>query len=84
MPNLFIESLTAHDHQLVKKVLTPLPLTQRSVLFNMGDVIADVYFPETAIISLVVPLSSGDLVEAAMVGRDGMVGAASALNGKGS
>jgi CRP-like cAMP-binding protein len=40
-----------------------------------------VYFPTTAIVSLVVSLSTGETVEAAMVGKDGVVGAAAALDG---
>jgi CRP-like cAMP-binding protein len=42
--------------------------------------IGGVYFPTGAVISLVVALESGQMVEAAMVGRDGVVGAASALD----
>src|SRR5204863_1569376 len=35
-----------------------------------------------AIISLVVTLSTGEMIEAAMVGKDGIVGASAALDGK--
>jgi CRP-like cAMP-binding protein len=41
-----------------------------------------VYFLYDAIISLVVTLSSGEAIEAAMVGRDGVVGAGAALDGR--
>jgi hypothetical protein len=41
-----------------------------------------VFFPYSGIVSLVVELKEGDMVEAAMVGRDGVVNAASALDGK--
>jgi CRP-like cAMP-binding protein len=51
-------------------------------LFEAGDPIRNAYFPEGAIISLVVGLSTGEMVEAAMVGRDGVVGASSALDGR--
>jgi len=51
-------------------------------LFEAGDTIKQVYFPEGAIISLVVGLSTGEMVEAAMVGKDGVVGASCALDGK--
>jgi CRP-like cAMP-binding protein len=43
--------------------------------------IKHVYFPTSAVVSLVVTLGSGDMVEAAMVGSDGVVGAAAALDG---
>lgn len=39
-----------------------------------GDPIVDVLFPVSGLISIVVALRSGDLVEAAMVGCDGIVG----------
>src|SRR5207248_3143304 len=39
-------------------------------------------FPTDAVISLVVPLSTGETVETAMVGRDGVIGASAALNGR--
>jgi hypothetical protein len=51
------------------------------VLFEAGDSIDATYFPTSAVISIVVALSSGQLVEAAMVGRDGVVGAGAALDG---
>ena len=57
-------------------------LHQHDVLFEMRDTIRDVYFPVDAVVSLVVPLSTGETVETAMVGRDGVVGAAAALNGR--
>jgi CRP-like cAMP-binding protein len=41
-----------------------------------------VYFPEDCVVSLVVILEGGDAVEAAMVGRDGVLGASAALDGK--
>jgi hypothetical protein len=50
-------------------------------LHEAGNAISTVYFPTGAVISLVVALSTGEMVEAATVGRDGVVGASSALNG---
>src|ERR1043165_3404209 len=41
-----------------------------------------VYFPFDAVVSLVVPMIDGTMIEAAMVGRDGVVGAAAAINGR--
>jgi CRP-like cAMP-binding protein len=56
---------------------------------KLGDVLAEtlgaidrVYFPHSGIISLVVEMSEGAMVETAMVGRDGVMGASSALDGK--
>ena len=59
-----------------------MQLKSHEVLAESGDTISLVYFPTTCVISLVVALSSGELIEAAMVGRDGVVGGAAALDGK--
>lgn len=50
-------------------------------MFEAGGEVTDIYFPIGAIISLVVGLSSGEIIEAAMVGKDGVVGAFAALGG---
>ena len=52
------------------------------MLYETGDTIKAVYFPVNAVISLVVSLATGEMTEAAMVGKDGAVGMASALDGK--
>jgi len=51
-------------------------------LFEAEQEIEHVYFPTGAVVSLVVTLGSGQSVEAAMVGSDGVVGASSALDGR--
>jgi hypothetical protein len=50
------------------------------VLFEVGDTIKPVYFPTSAVVSLVVTPATGEATEAAMVGKDGAIGTASALN----
>lgn len=55
---------------------------QHQDLFQSGDELPTTYFPLTAVVSLVVVLSNGVTIEAAMVGRDGVVSAASPLDGK--
>jgi CRP-like cAMP-binding protein len=82
MENLFLSSLSPVDHEKLRAVLKPIHLVQQTVLFEMAETVPQIYFPEGAIISLVLPLSSGELIEAAMVGKDGIVGASSALDGK--
>jgi len=57
-------------------------LSQGDVLAETGGTVRRVYFPHSGIISLVVELSAGDMVETATVGRDGVIGATSALDGR--
>jgi len=59
-------------------------LHQHQVLFDVRGPIRRVYFPLNAVISLVIPLSNGQTVETAMVGRDGMIGGLAAFGAKNS
>jgi CRP-like cAMP-binding protein len=80
--NLLLSSLGPSDLEVLRPHLRPFSFEQGKILSEAGDQISGVYFPFDAIISLVVILQSGESVEAAMVGRDGVVGASSALDGK--
>src|SRR3954463_8344701 len=82
MSNLLLESLSASDAASIRPHLKPVYLKSKQILFEAEGRVPAVYFPTGAVISLVVGLSSGASFEAAMVGRDGVVGAASALDGK--
>src|SRR5262245_8200337 len=54
-------------------------LTKDQVLFDVREPIRRAYFPVNAVVSLTIPLSNGQAVETAMVGRDGMIGALAAF-----
>jgi hypothetical protein len=76
-------------NSLPQKVFAALQPHLRTETLKFGDVIAEaersvsnVYFPHVGIISLVVEMQVGDMIETAMVGRDGVVNATSALDGK--
>jgi CRP-like cAMP-binding protein len=62
--------------------LSLVELVRGKVLGDSGIPVTHVYFPHSGIVSLVVELSIGQMVETAMVGRDGAVHAASALDGR--
>jgi CRP-like cAMP-binding protein len=80
--NAILASLSAGDTSTLRPFLKPIHLPQKTVLYEAGDTIKSVYFPTSAVISLVVTLETGETTEAAMVGKDGAVGVASALDGK--
>src|SRR4051794_5887115 len=73
--NLLLSSLSASDAAAIAPHLKPYRFNASKVLYSAGDSVDVVYFPHDAVISLVVTLKSGQTIEAAMVGRDGMVGA---------
>ena len=80
--NAILSSLSAGDAAALRPHLKATHLQQKKVLFEAGDTIDTVYFPITAVVSFVVTLATGETTETAMVGKDGAVGIASALDGK--
>ena len=80
--NAVLDSLSAGDASALRPHLKAIHLAQKTVLFEAGDQISSIYFPTDAVISLVITLFSGEMTEAAMVGKDGAIGMASALDGK--
>ena len=79
--NAILASLSASDASALRPHLKATHLQQKTVLYEAGDLINTVYFPLNAVVSLVVTLATGEITEAAMVGRDGAIGIASALDG---
>src|SRR3982074_3916857 len=80
--NLLLASLSAGDAAAIQPHLRSTRLEHQKILYDTGDLVDVVYFPTSAIVSLVVSLSTGEMIEAAMVGKDGVVGASSALDGR--
>jgi CRP-like cAMP-binding protein len=80
--NLLLSALGSSELEILRPHLRSVSFEQGKILYEAGDRISGVYFPFDAIVSLVVILQTGESVEAAMVGRDGVVGASSALDGK--
>jgi CRP-like cAMP-binding protein len=59
--------------------LVPLPLSK--ALYESGDRLHHVYFPSTAIVSLLYELENGSSAEIAVVGNEGIVGIALFMGG---
>jgi CRP-like cAMP-binding protein len=77
--NQLLASLSSSDAEALRPHLKPVQLEHEAILFESGGTIKDIYFPMGAIVSLVVSLSTGKIIETAMVGKDGVVGASAAL-----
>jgi CRP-like cAMP-binding protein len=82
MKNLILSQLRQDDFSRLEPYLKIAPFKQHSVLFEAEQEIKHVYFPSGGVVSLVVTLETGETVEAAMVGADGVVGASAALDGR--
>jgi len=80
-PNHLLASLSGSDFELLGPQLRSVELVHEAVLAEAGDPLARAYFPHSGVISLVVSLAEGEMVEVAMVGRDSVFGASAALDG---
>src|SRR6476661_9871580 len=81
LSNFFLQSLSRGDLDLLRPHLRDVKLVHSTVLFDAGGEIDRIYFPHTGVVSLVVVLAGGDMIEAGMIGRDGVVGTPAALDG---
>jgi CRP-like cAMP-binding protein len=81
-PNRLLASLPADTFSAISPHLKIVELKFGDVLAKPGSAIRHVYFPYSGAISLVVQLNVGTMIETAMVGRDGVLNAAPALDGK--
>jgi CRP-like cAMP-binding protein len=78
-PNGFLSSLTADDFELIRPHLRTADLSQDMVLVEVDETLKRAYLPHKGVISLVVKLARGEHVQIAMIGRDSIFGAFSAL-----
>jgi CRP-like cAMP-binding protein len=81
-PNRLLASLPSNVFSAIAPHLKVVELKFGDVLAEAGSPIRQIYFPYSGVISLVVELDVGMMIETAMVGRDGALNGASALDGK--
>jgi CRP-like cAMP-binding protein len=80
--NHLLAALPKEEFDLLRPFLSTLEMVQESVLVAAGDLLTHVYFPHSGVISLVVSLTDGQMVEVAMIGRDSLFGGSAALDGQ--
>ncbi len=81
-PNYLLAHLSDRDAALLEPHLKLVDLGTGTVLYRAEDTITRVYFPFTGIISYVVAISSGQHVEAGVIGRNSVVGSSVPLDGE--
>lgn len=72
--NKILSALKTADYQHFLSQLEQVTLTQGEVVYHPGDRIDYVYFPETAVFSMLCMMENGDTVEVGPIGHEGMVG----------
>jgi len=80
--NLILNVLPQNIFAAMEPHLRDVTLAFGDVVAETGDAVSNVYFPFTGVVSLVVEMKVGEMIETAMVGRDGVANGTSALDGK--
>jgi len=80
--NRLFAALPAPDQKRWLSQLEPVELRLGQVLYESGDTLRHVYFPTTAIVSLLYVMESGASAEIAVVGNEGVVGISLFMGGE--
>ncbi|HEX8161656.1 MAG TPA: Crp/Fnr family transcriptional regulator [Pyrinomonadaceae bacterium] len=80
LANRLLSALPADEFASLLSHLEPVSLIAGEELYKLDEEIGFVYFPETAVISHLHFLSDGGMTEAALVGREGMIGLSAVFN----
>jgi CRP-like cAMP-binding protein len=72
--NRLLAALSKKEYQQLLPELTRVTLTFADILYEPGDRIRDVYFPENSIVSLLAEVGGRSTLEVGIVGNEGMAG----------
>lgn len=79
--NAFLSELSAAEYAALRSHLAPFELRVGQCLHYLGDAAEEVIFPHSGLVAMSMPLRDNPGAAAALIGRDGMVGALAALAG---
>jgi CRP-like cAMP-binding protein len=80
--NLLLAALPDTEWERWLPQLEPVALPLGQVLYESGDTLSHVYFPTTAIVSLLYVMENGASAEIAVVGKEGIVGISLFMGGE--
>lgn len=80
--NHLLAALPKAEFDSIKDLLEPVSLPLGQVLYESGDKLTHVYFPTTAIISLLYIMESGATAEIGIAGNNGLIGVALFMGGE--
>jgi len=81
LKNFLLAALPADEFARVQSKLEPLSFKLGEVLYESGDKMDYVYFPTTAIVSMLYVMENGATAEIGVVGNDGLVGVSLFMGG---
>ncbi|HEX5272277.1 MAG TPA: Crp/Fnr family transcriptional regulator [Gemmataceae bacterium] len=77
--NRLLDRLPREEHDRLALLAELVPMRSRQTIYEADGPVPHVYFPRGGIVSLIVGLEDGREVEAASIGREGMVGVSAVL-----
>jgi CRP-like cAMP-binding protein len=77
--NRLLASLPPEDFGLISQSLVQVDLERGRLLYDPGDEIETVYFPQDGVISLMTLMENGAAIESATIGREGALGLMAAV-----
>ena len=80
--NLLLARLPRDVYARIEPDLKTVSLSQGEVLHRPGEVIRDLYFPTTCMISITVTMGGGETVEAGAIGRREVIGINAFMGGR--
>ena len=80
--NHLLTALPSEEYQRLSPFLELVPMPLGEVLYESGNELRHVYFPTTAIISLLYVMLDGASAEIAVVGNEGVIGVALFMGGE--
>jgi CRP-like cAMP-binding protein len=80
--NHLLAALSGDECQRILPQLKPLDMPLGQTLYEPGSALDHVYFPTTAIVSLIYDMENGASTEIALVGNEGMVGISLFMGGE--
>ena len=72
--NRILAALNSTDYQHLLSQMERVSLSQGEVVYEIEDTIDYVYFPETAVFSMLCMMKDGNTAEVGPIGREGLVG----------
>jgi CRP-like cAMP-binding protein len=79
--NFLLSSISNADMQIIAPALSEVSLRRGEVLFEVGDRVSSVYFPSSAVLSVVTIMRDGRTAESNTIGREGGAGLLAAASG---
>jgi CRP-like cAMP-binding protein len=80
--NYFLSALTKVDFATVIPLISEQSLTAGEMISQPGQPVPHVYFPSTAVLSVMTVMANGDRVESSTIGRESATGLLNALSGE--